>query len=321
MFFAEVRQFEEIFRQGEQPPAGSAEKEGQQGQNAQEAGQLAELQKQIINGTWKLIRRETRKEPTDKFAEDAKTLRDSQKAVIEQAGQLGERLRDATSKANLETAVGAMKDAEKHLGGAADGPSIPALGPALTAEQAAYQALLEAPRPRVPGHPQPVAAQPRQPQLGPAVATAAPAARALQRREPLRGTAHGPLAARSDAAGARAGREPAGAQPAPRAGPAADRPERAAQGAAIGPRSRQDAAGPRGDRAPAQAAPRAAASRSSATPTSSASGWSARRTSERMAEARQQVEQSREPSARRPRPSRRTGSPRPSPRAPAPASS
>ncbi len=62
MFFAEVRHFEEIFRQGEQPPGGSAENEGQGGENAQEAGQLAELQKQIINGTWKLIRRETRLE-------------------------------------------------------------------------------------------------------------------------------------------------------------------------------------------------------------------------------------------------------------------
>ena len=38
--------------------------EGQEGGNAQEAGQLAELQKQIINATWKLIRRETRSKPT-----------------------------------------------------------------------------------------------------------------------------------------------------------------------------------------------------------------------------------------------------------------
>ncbi len=129
MFFAEVRPFEEIFRQGEQPPAGSAEMEGQQNQNAQEAGQLADLQKQIISGTWKLIRRETRAEPTDKFNEDAKTLRDSQKAVIDQAGQLGERLRDETSRKYLESAVNAMKQAEKHLGRAVDESSIPALAP------------------------------------------------------------------------------------------------------------------------------------------------------------------------------------------------
>jgi hypothetical protein len=143
MFFAEVRPFEEIFRQGEQPPAGSAEMEGEQNQNAQDAGRLAELQKQIVAATWKLIRRETRPQPTRDFAADSKTLHDSQKAVIEQAAPLGERLRDATSRANLEAAVNAMKQAEKHLGRAADGPSIPALGPALTAEQTAYQALLK----------------------------------------------------------------------------------------------------------------------------------------------------------------------------------
>src|SRR5207248_79666 len=64
MFFAEVRHFEEIFRQGEQPPGGSAQMEGEQGGNARESERLAELQKQIINGTWKLIRRETRSKPT-----------------------------------------------------------------------------------------------------------------------------------------------------------------------------------------------------------------------------------------------------------------
>jgi hypothetical protein len=63
--------------------------------------------------------------------------------VIDQAGPLGERLRDATSRANLEAAVNAMKQAEKHLGRAVDDSSIPALAPALTAEQTAYQALLK----------------------------------------------------------------------------------------------------------------------------------------------------------------------------------
>ena len=41
----EVRHFEEIFRQGEQPPSGSAEGQEQQGENAQQADKLAELQK------------------------------------------------------------------------------------------------------------------------------------------------------------------------------------------------------------------------------------------------------------------------------------
>ena len=61
MFFAEVRHFEEIFRQGEQPAGGSAQDEQQEGgqNNARNSDQLAELQKEIINGTWKLVRRET----------------------------------------------------------------------------------------------------------------------------------------------------------------------------------------------------------------------------------------------------------------------
>ena len=68
MFFAEVRPFEEIFRQGEQPPSGSAANEDQEGQdNARASDQLAELQKEIINGTWKLIRRETGAAPSPKL--------------------------------------------------------------------------------------------------------------------------------------------------------------------------------------------------------------------------------------------------------------
>jgi hypothetical protein len=144
MFFAEVRHFEEIFRQGEQPPGGSAENEDQQGGgNAQESSRLADLQKEIINGTWKLIRRETGAKPSAKFAEDAKLLHDSQKSAIEQAGQLAERLQDPTSKANLETATKFMKDAEKHLGEAVQASSVKPHTPALVAEQAAYQALLK----------------------------------------------------------------------------------------------------------------------------------------------------------------------------------
>ena len=99
--------FEEIFRQGEQPPSGSAENEEQEGQqgNAQASDQLAELQKEIINGTWKLIRRETPAKPSAKLAEDAKVLAESQALAIEQAGQLAERLQDAASKANLDQAT------------------------------------------------------------------------------------------------------------------------------------------------------------------------------------------------------------------------
>ena len=145
MFFAEVRHFEEIFRQGEQPPGGSAQEEQQEGgqDNARDSDQLAELQKEIINGTWKLVRRETRAKPTEKLAEDGKVLKEAQQSAIEKGAQLAERLQDAASKASLEQATRLMKDAEKRLTDVADNASIPALNPALAAEQAAYQALLK----------------------------------------------------------------------------------------------------------------------------------------------------------------------------------
>ena len=48
MYFAEVRPFEEIYRQGEQPSASEQQQQQQgQGSTAQEATQLAELQKQL----------------------------------------------------------------------------------------------------------------------------------------------------------------------------------------------------------------------------------------------------------------------------------
>jgi hypothetical protein len=145
MFFAEVRPFEEIFRQGEQPPSGSAENEEQEGQqgNARASEQLAELQKEVINATWKLIRRETIARPTAKLVEDAKVVEESQKGAIEQAGRLAERLQDPASKANMGQATLFMKDAVKHLNEVVLRSAVPSLTTALAAEQAAYQALLK----------------------------------------------------------------------------------------------------------------------------------------------------------------------------------
>jgi hypothetical protein len=144
MFFAEVRPFEEIFRQGEQPSGGMSggDQEGEGG-NGQESERLAELQKEIINGTWKVIRRETGSKPSEKFVEDSKLLLDSQQSAIRQAAQLAERLRDATSKGHLEKASQFMKNAAQQLAVAVEKAAIASHTPALAAEQAAYQALLK----------------------------------------------------------------------------------------------------------------------------------------------------------------------------------
>ncbi len=145
LFFAEVRHFEEIFRQGEQPPGDQQQQQQQQqqqSQNEQEAEQLAELQKQIVTGTWNVIRRETATQPTDKFAEDINLLIESQKTALEQTEALAEKLTDAQSQQFIEVVRGHMTDAITELTQALDDQSAKLLTPALAAEQAAYQSLL-----------------------------------------------------------------------------------------------------------------------------------------------------------------------------------
>ena len=141
MFFAEIRPFEEIFRQGEQPPGGASPSQGPQGGgNAQQAMELAELQKQIINGTWTLIRRGT---GLESFADDADLLRDAQDAAIEQANQLAGELRDPGSTEQMTRAIGFMEDASALLESSAGADRTAPLDRAIDAEQSAYQALLK----------------------------------------------------------------------------------------------------------------------------------------------------------------------------------
>ena len=102
MYFAEVRPFEEIFRQGQQPDASQQQQQQQQQQqsqqNAQQAEKLAELQKQVINATWKLIRTEgSRDSLSDSFEKDVELVSTSQQAAIQQVEQLAEQLSDPRS--------------------------------------------------------------------------------------------------------------------------------------------------------------------------------------------------------------------------------
>lgn len=140
MYFAEVRHFEEIFREGQPPPGGQ---QPQGGQSPQMAGELADLQKEIINGTWNVIRRETDSEPSDKFAGDVALLRESQATAVDQLEKLAQRVSDPQSRQYVESVRGHMSEAIRHYTKALDGDSIDELTPALTAGQASYQALLK----------------------------------------------------------------------------------------------------------------------------------------------------------------------------------
>jgi hypothetical protein len=149
MYFAEVRHFEEIFRQGEQPTEQQQreqqqqqQQEGEQG-NGERAEQLAELQKEIVNATWKLIRRETLAEPTDPFADDALLVQQSQQEALDQLDELAGEIVDEESLQHVEVAREAMETVLQHATAAAEGPATGPLRPALSAEQQAYQALLK----------------------------------------------------------------------------------------------------------------------------------------------------------------------------------
>jgi hypothetical protein len=151
MYFAEVRPWEEIYRQGEQPAGGEqAERERQQrerqqgqGENVQRAEQLAKLQKDIINATWKLIRRETGPKPTTTFATDAEQIEQSQNSAREKAEGMAERLQDSESLVHLAAVLDQMEKAASHLKTAHEEPSAAPLPQALAAEQSAYQSLLK----------------------------------------------------------------------------------------------------------------------------------------------------------------------------------
>jgi hypothetical protein len=144
MFFAEVRPFEEIFREGQaQDPNQQQQQQQQQGQQGQnQAERLAELQKQIITATWNIQRRENAPAPSAKFQQDVATVKESQENALEQVRErLGE-AEDPRTKVLLETVETEMAKAIEHLGTAADDKATKALAPALSSEQSAYQALL-----------------------------------------------------------------------------------------------------------------------------------------------------------------------------------
>lgn len=142
MYFAEIRPFEEIFRRGSDQKQKQQDQQGGGGGGQSQSEQLAELQKQIINATWKLQRTESVSRPSPKFKDDAQVVRDSQGKALEQAEALVDKMVDPRTKALAEAAVTEMHKAEDKLSDAVSKKSPEPLPTALGAERAAYQALL-----------------------------------------------------------------------------------------------------------------------------------------------------------------------------------
>jgi hypothetical protein len=144
MFFAEVRPFEEIFREGEQPPGGAPSQQPPgQSRNGQEAEQLAELQKEIINATWRVIRDERGNTRSAKFAENVDLLQESQGDALAQLEELATKVRDPQSLQHIDAVRQQMQQAITLLSQAGDESDVNPLPTALTAEQSAYALLLK----------------------------------------------------------------------------------------------------------------------------------------------------------------------------------
>ena len=131
LFFAEVRPFDEIFREQRQDSG-----EGEGGPQGQQAQRLTELQKQIISATWRL-RRDGAKAG---YAADAKVVLESQQQALTQAGEAAAEARGPRQEALWQPVIQGMERAVERLREAATAPE--SLAQALSHEQAAYQALL-----------------------------------------------------------------------------------------------------------------------------------------------------------------------------------
>jgi hypothetical protein len=148
LFFAEIRPFEEIYREGAAGQEGeqAGQQPGQQGQGDSPSTQLADLQKQIISATWRLQRDHG---PTSRpagtplasaYPQDAGVVRDAQAQALDQATEAAGQAEDPRTTAFWKMATDAMQKALAELEESLESPAP--LPQALAAEQAAYQALL-----------------------------------------------------------------------------------------------------------------------------------------------------------------------------------
>jgi hypothetical protein len=148
IYFAEVRPFEEIFRESQSfQDQQNQDQEQQQnqgeGQQNQSGEQLARLQKQIITATWNIKQQADRSGGMEGHKEDLDVVHQSQAGALEQARQALTQAEDPTAAKSLQAAAGHMQTAVDHLTKAADANSTTELTPALGAEQSAYQELLK----------------------------------------------------------------------------------------------------------------------------------------------------------------------------------
>jgi hypothetical protein len=145
IYFAEVRPFEEIFRENQsfQGQQSQDEQQNQQGQDQQRSGeQLAQLQKQIITATWNIKQQADRSGGIADRKNDLDVVHQSQADALEQAGEAMTQAEDPAAIQSLRGATEHMQKSLDHLANAGRSDTTSELTGALAAEQSAYQELL-----------------------------------------------------------------------------------------------------------------------------------------------------------------------------------
>ncbi len=149
IFFAEVKPFDQIYRQAQQAEAGGDQQNNQnnrrggQGGGGNQQERLADLEKDIVTATFNLQRRETASKPTEKYKDDVKTIQDSQHDALDQLRDMKDQNEDPRLAQYIDSAEKSMNSASQKLGDAADKNSVTPLQPALASEQSAYQSVLK----------------------------------------------------------------------------------------------------------------------------------------------------------------------------------
>lgn len=136
--FGEIRPFDEIFRE---QTSGSSNGGGQESGNQEGSPttRLAELQKQILNATWKIERQRPRAS-AESHGRDLGTVTESQTQALDQAKDQGSGAEDPRGEAMWGAVMTAMEKSLSELNASTN--RTQPLGSAIAAETAAYQALL-----------------------------------------------------------------------------------------------------------------------------------------------------------------------------------
>ncbi|OYW77178.1 MAG: hypothetical protein B7Z37_05370 [Verrucomicrobia bacterium 12-59-8] len=132
MFFADVRHFEDIFREMEAPPSepGKAQSD-----------KLVDLVKQLVNATWKIVRDTNAGRVIEAATPDIDVVHQSVGIVMEKIKEAMEEVEDAEVKQALTEAWKSLKDAQGPLQQASAEKKRAPLNQALTYEQTALEWL------------------------------------------------------------------------------------------------------------------------------------------------------------------------------------